>query len=55
MFKFNYSKYNPRWLIFGGLKHGRNFPFQKLVPKRLGAYTWWGLLSGFYGMFPDLL
>ena len=34
MFKLNYSKYNPRGLIFGGLIHGRSFPFQKLVPKR---------------------
>ena len=45
MFKFNYSKYNPRGLIFGGLIHGRSLPFQKLVPKRSGAYTRWGLLS----------
>ena len=30
--------------------HGRSFPFQKLVPKCPGAYTWWGLLSGFYGV-----
>ena len=29
--------------------HGRSFPFQKLVPKRPGAYTRWGLLSEFYG------
>ena len=50
MFKFNYSKYNPRGLIFGGLIHGRSFPFQKLVPKRPGAYARCGLLSEFYGM-----
>ena len=38
MFKFNYSKYNPRGIIFGGggLIHGRNFPFQKVFPKRPG-------------------
>ena len=46
MFKFNYSKYNPRG---EGLIHGRSFPFQKFVSKRLGAYTRWGLLSEFYG------
>ena len=47
MFKFNYSKYNPRGLIFGGeLIHERSFLF---VPKRPGAYTQWGLLSEFYG------
>ena len=45
--KFNYSKYNHRGLIFGGvggvgLIHGRSFPFQKLVPKRPWAYTRWG-------------
>ena len=34
----------------GGLVHGRSFPFQKLVPKRPGAYTQWGLLSEFYGI-----
>ena len=29
------------WSLFpgGGLIHGTSFPFQKLVPKRLGAYT----------------
>ena len=50
MFKFNYSKYNPRGLISGGggVRHGRSFPFQKLVPKRPRVYTRWGLLS--YGM-----
>ena len=49
MFKFNYSKYNPGDLFSGGgLIHGRSFPFQKLVPKRPGAYTWWGLLSELY-------
>ena len=53
----SYSKYNP-WGLFsgGGLIHGRSFPFQKLVPKRPGAYTRWGLLSEFYGMsFTTLL
>ena len=51
MFKFNYSKYNSRCLIFGGgLIYVRSFPFQKLVPKRPGAYTRRGLLSEFYGM-----
>ena len=31
MFKFNYSKYTPRELSFGGGGlHGRRFPFQKL-------------------------
>ena len=33
-----------------GLVHGRSFPFQKLVPKRPGACTRWGLLSEFYGI-----
>ena len=55
MFKFSYSKYNPRWLILGGggegLILGRSFLFQKLVPKRPGDYTRWGLLSKFYGIF----
>ena len=54
MFKFNYSKYNPRELIFGGGKrgliHGRGSLFQKLVPRCSGAYTRWGLLSEFYGI-----
>ena len=50
MFKFNYSKYSPRGLFSGGLIHGRSFPFQKLIPKRPGAYTRWGLLSEFYGI-----
>ena len=63
MFKFNYSKYNPRGLNFflfyffffggGGLIPGKSFPFQKLVPKRPGAYTRWGLLSEFYAMLPS--
>ena len=35
-------------LIFGGLIHGRSFPFQKMVPKYPGTYTQWGLLE-FYG------
>ena len=45
-------KYNLRELIFGGggLIHRRSFPFQKLVPKRPGAYTRWGLLSEFNGI-----
>ena len=47
MFKFNYSKYNPRGLFSRRLIHGRSFPFQKLVPKHPGAYTRWGLLSDF--------
>ena len=40
------------WGLFlgGGLIHGRSFSFQKLVPKHLGAYTQWGLLSESYGM-----
>ena len=41
----------PRGLFSGGLIHGRSFPFQKLVPKRPGVYTRWGLLSEFYCMF----
>ena len=41
----------PGGLFSGELIHGRSFPFQKLVPKRPGAYTGWGLLSEFYGMF----
>ena len=50
MCKFNCSKYSLRGHIFGGgFIHGRSFPFQKLVPKRPGAYTQWGLLSEFYG------
>ena len=40
----------PRGLFSGELMHGRNFPFQKLVPKLPGAYTRWGLLSEFYGI-----
>ena len=35
----------------GGLIHRRSFPFQKLVPKRSGAYTRWDLLSELYGIF----
>ena len=31
--------------------HGRSFPFQKLIPKRPGAYTRWGVLSQFYGIY----
>ena len=45
MFKFNYSKYNPWGLFSGGLIHGRSFLFQKLVPKRPGAYTRWSLFN----------
>ena len=41
----------PGGLFSGGLVHGRSFPFQKLVSKRPGAYTRWGLLSEFYGIF----
>ena len=52
MFKFNYSKHNPRGLIFGGWVYTwKEFPFQKLVPKRRGAYTRWGLLSKIYGLY----
>ena len=40
----------PVGLFWGELIHGRGFPFQKLVPKRPGAYTRWGLLSEFYGI-----
>ena len=41
----------PRGLFSrGGLIHGRSFLFQKLVPKRPGAYKQWGLLSEFYGI-----
>ena len=52
MFKFNYSKYNPRrGLIFGGGAYTwKKFPFQKLIPKHTGAYIQWGLLSEFYGI-----
>ena len=46
MFKFNYSKYNPQGLFSGGLIHGRSFLFQKLVPKRPGAYTGGAYLIG---------
>ena len=38
-------------LFSEGLIHGRSFLFQKLVSKRPGAYTRWGLLSGFYGIY----
>ena len=58
MLELSYSKYNPRGLIFGegGLYMEGVFPFQKLVPKRPGAHTRWGLLSEFYGMsFTTLL
>ena len=57
MFKFNYSKYKPRGLFFGGGGGGggaytwNEFSFQNLVTKRPGAYTRWGLLSEFYGIF----
>ena len=55
LFKFNYSKYNPRRLIFGGgLIFGRSFPFQKLVPKRPGAYTRWGLYYRNFTVYPLL-
>ena len=41
----------PRGLILGGgVIHGRNFPFQKLVSKRPGTYTQWGLLLDLYGI-----
>ena len=40
----------PGGLFSGVLIHGRSFPFQKMVPKRPGAYTRWGLLSEFYGI-----
>ena len=43
----------PGGLFSVGLIHGRSFPFQKLVPKRPGAYTRWGLLSEFCGNFSD--
>ena len=43
----------PGGIFLGGLIYGRSFPFQKLVPKRPGAYTRWGLLSEFYGMLID--
>ena len=45
MLELSYSKYNPRDLFSGGLIHGRSFPFQKLVPKCLGAYTRWSLYT----------
>ena len=58
MLELSYSKYNPRGLFLfififflgGGLIQWTSFSFQKLVPKRPGAYTRWGLLSEFYGM-----
>ena len=37
----------------GELIHGRSFPFQKLITKRPGAYTRWGLLSEFYGIITN--
>ena len=57
MFKFNYSKYNPRGLNFGEAYSWKELKilFQKLVPKCPRAYTQWGLLSEFYGMLFDTL
>ena len=60
MFEFSYSKYNSRGLYLGrgegegGFIHGRSFPFQKVVPKRPGAYTQWGLLLEFYGILKQI-
>ena len=54
-FNFNYSKYNPQGAYTrggggGGVIHGRNFPFQKLVSKCPGTYTRWGLLLDLYSI-----
>ena len=51
MFKFKYSKYNPRGLFSGGGAYTwKEFSFQKLVLERPGAYKRRGLLSEFYGI-----
>ena len=39
--------FTPGAYFRGGLYIGRIFPFQKLVPKRPVAYTWWAYYRNF--------